>query len=271
MDGSDDAGRVPSPERGPRSTEQRARALARLLRLEPRALEPLGGATGEVFGAGDVVLRLGPPARLDLEVTAAGAAATAVPVAEVLDRVDADMGSALLLRRVPGRVALDLAADPTRAWRRGAACGAAQRALATVPAPAGFPPGPSAPAAGTPALLHLDLHPLNVLLDDQDQVTAVLDWADARSGPADLDRARTWAMLHLDPAADPIRTHPAWRALVEGWTAGAALDALATGSRAWGCRYLLANLAGRCTARQLAPARRALARLTAEPGATRVG
>src|SRR5215207_2125861 len=41
-----------------------------------------------------------------------------------------------------------------------------------------------------PALLHLDYHPMNVLVED-DRVTAVLDWANARAGDPRADFART--------------------------------------------------------------------------------
>ncbi|MCG7286484.1 aminoglycoside phosphotransferase family protein [Cellulomonas sp. ACRRI] len=261
----------------PEDVLDRARRLAALLGLDPRSLTALGGATGEVFGAGDVVLRLGARERLDVEAAATRAAAAVVPVAEVLDRVDTEDGSAVLLRRVRGRVALDLDdPDTDRARRRGAACGAAQRALAGVRAPGGVPAAPAhglparpVPRGAAPALLHLDLHPFNILLDDRDEVTAVLDWPNAAAGPADLCRARTWAVLHLDPAAAPVRDHPVWRALVTGWSAGARLDDLDDDARAWGCRFLLEDLRTRRTSDELAPARAALARLEAGTGPAR--
>jgi aminoglycoside phosphotransferase (APT) family kinase protein len=252
---------VSSPSAPAPGTRALAERLAVLLRLDPASLAPLGGASGEVFAAGDVVLRLGSKERLDVEVAAMGAAADVTPVPDVLDRVDDPDGSALVLRRMAGAVAIDLQHDPERARRRGAACGAAQLALTGVVAPAGLPLLPDAAPPGR--LLHLDLHPLNVLLDDDDRVTAVLDWADTASGPPASDLARTWAMLHLDPAADPVREHPAWVAFVDGWSQAAGLAALAPAERAWGCRYLLGNLAGRYTGDELLPARRMLTLLEA--------
>lgn len=40
-------------------------------------------------------------------------------------------------------------------------------------------------------MLHLDLHPLNVLLGEEGAVTGVLDWANTAAGDPVLDRART--------------------------------------------------------------------------------
>ncbi len=51
------------------------------------------------------------------------------------------------------------------------------------------PPGVLAAAEGS-TLLHLDFHPENVLLSTRGPV--VIDWTNARSGPAALDVAMTW-------------------------------------------------------------------------------
>lgn len=48
------------------------------------------------------------------------------------------------------------------------------------------------------ALLHLDYHPLNVLSDGV-QITAVLDWANARCGDPRADAARTYTILTQEP------------------------------------------------------------------------
>jgi aminoglycoside phosphotransferase (APT) family kinase protein len=62
------------------------------------------------------------------------------------------------------------------------------------------PPDSAAPPTGD-RLLHLDLHPFNVLVDEQGDVSGVLDWANVAGGHPDLDRARSWSILTLDPAA----------------------------------------------------------------------
>ncbi|GAA3343482.1 hypothetical protein GCM10020358_42940 [Amorphoplanes nipponensis] len=60
------------------------------------------------------------------------------------------------------------------------------------------PPGPGAPA-GT-ALLHLDLHPENVLMTARGPV--VIDWCNARPGDPDLDTGLT-ALILAQVAVDP--------------------------------------------------------------------
>lgn len=53
---------------------------------------------------------------------------------------------------------------------------------------------------GSGCLLHLDLHPENVLLTDHGPV--VIDWTNAANGPAALDLAMTWVIL------EPLRAFP---------------------------------------------------------------
>lgn len=228
---------------------------------------PLGGMTGQVFALDDVVLRVGWPGVLDLEAVAATAAAAVVPVPAVLGRYDGDDGSVVLLPRIDAPPAAVLTGlDPARARRRGEACGRVQLALGEVPAPAAL--AVVGPADGGARLLHLDLHPLNVLVDPDGAVVAVLDWTNAAAGPADYDRARTATILTLDPVALALRSDPAWVAFVDGWIAAAALDDLPPEATAWACRYMLADLAGRYTAQELAHVQGALdVALRADPDA----
>jgi aminoglycoside phosphotransferase (APT) family kinase protein len=53
-------------------------------------------------------------------------------------------------------------------------------------------------ARPAPVLLHLDYHPLNVLSDGR-QITAILDWANARAGDPRADVARTYTILMVEP------------------------------------------------------------------------
>ncbi|WP_030162421.1 phosphotransferase, partial [Glycomyces sp. NRRL B-16210] len=46
---------------------------------------------------------------------------------------------------------------------------------------------------GPARLLHLDLHPENVILTDRGPV--LIDWANAAAGPAEFDTAVTWAIM----------------------------------------------------------------------------
>lgn len=238
--------------------------VARLVRgataafgLDAARLERLGGATGQVLAVDDVVLRVGYPGVLDHELLASAAAACAVPIPETLDRYDAPAGdgSVVLIRRAPGTDAGALEGmTPDRARRRGVACGQVQSALGQVPAPEGLPTvrGADLEARTERVLLHLDLHPLNILLGDDDQVTAVVDWTNAAAGPATYDRARTASVLTLDPHLVPLLGHPVWEAFLQGWTEAAGLDALPADATVWAGRYMLEDLGGRYPAAALA-------------------
>ncbi|ACZ20728.1 putative homoserine kinase type II (protein kinase fold) [Sanguibacter keddieii DSM 10542] len=237
------------------------RAAAAAFGVDPARLERLGGATGQVLAVDDVVLRVGYPGVLDHEQVASKAAGHVVPVPATLDRYDdpAGDGAVVLLRRAAGTDAGALEGmSPERARRRGVACGRVQVALGQVPAPAGFPTVRDAGPAAERMLLHLDLHPLNILLDDDDQVTAVVDWTNAAAGPATFDLARTASVLTLDPHLVPLLGHPVWDAFLGGWTEAAGLDALPPEATAWACRYMLEDLGGRYPEAGLAHVRAAL-------------
>lgn len=248
---------------------------SRELGLPPDRLVQLGGATGRVFGVDDVVLRVSWPEVLDHEQLASTAAAGVVPVPEILGRYDSPSGdgAAALIRRAPGADAAALdGMSPDRARRRGRACGAAQAAIWTVPAPAGLAALSRAEVGATEVdgveqaavLLHLDLHPLNILLGEDDEVTAVIDWTNAAAGPAAYDRARTASIFHLDPHAVPLLGDPTWRAFLDGWTESAQLDSVPAHATAWACRYMLDDVAGRYDDEGLRFVQAALAEAEAE-------
>jgi Ser/Thr protein kinase RdoA (MazF antagonist) len=239
---------------------------ATALGLDPAGLTGLRGASGSSWDAGPAVLRVGPRGLLDRELAAAGAAAAVLPVPRVLDRADFAEHSALLLERLPGRPAGELAlGGPEQARAAGLACGRVYDLLAGVPAPAGLgaAPGVGSPVGAGPAqLLHLDLHPLNVLVsDDGSAVTGVLDWANTAAGDPVLDRARTWAILSLDPMARAAHTLPGWAALAGGWSETGRLADIPPAARAWACRFMLADLASRYPPAELAHVRRTLDQL----------
>ena len=116
--------------------------------------------------------------------------------------------------------------------------------------------------AGT-QVLHLDYHPLNVLIGSG-QVTAILDWENVRLGDARADLARTLSMLSVDPAvlALPAEVRPTLRALRRGYLEGYARCAGAgrvtplAPVLAWAGQFLLDDLAIRYPPVALAPARR---------------
>jgi len=224
--------------------------------LEPERLRPLGGASGSAWSDGDVVLRVG--GRVADEVLAASAAAGHLPVPRVLDRLDLDGSCAVLLELVPGRPAGELAmGSPARAAAAGRACGALHDALAEVASPPGLRDAPGA-EGGERRLLHLDLHPFNVLVDDGGEPTGVIDWANAAAGDPELDRARTWSILTLDPAARELGDDPGWATLAGHWLAAGRLHDLSAAARLWACGFMLTDLAPRHASADLAHIRDAL-------------
>ncbi len=71
-------------------------------------------------------------------------------------------------------------------------------------------------------LLHLDYHPLNVLIG-ANEVTAVLDWANASVGDPRADLARTYTILLVEPnmpGHEPLWYRVARRLLARTWLAG---------------------------------------------------
>lgn len=237
---------------------------AAALGLDPAGLGTLRGASGSSWDAGPGVVRVGRREFLDRELAAASAAAAVLPVPRVLGRADFGEHTALLLERLPGRPAGELAlGGPEQARAAGLACGRVYDLLAGVPAPAGLRAVPGWPAAtGLPRLLHLDLHPLNVLVsDDGAVVTGVLDWANTHAGDPVLDRARTWAILNLDPMAQAAHDLPGWPALVAGWSDAGWLGELPAPACAWACKFMLVDLASRYSPAELAHVRRALGEL----------
>lgn len=240
----DDAGvvEVPAP------VAQAAAAFG----LDAGSLRLLGGNSGSAWGAGDEVLRVGRPAVIDAELAASSAAAAVVPVPRVLRRAEVGGISAMLLERLPGqpmaefvRGGLDLARAAGRA------CGGLHALLAQVPAPAGLRTVPGAVDKRPARVVHLDLHPFNVLGDASGAVTGVLDWANAAAGDPELDRARTWSILTLDPAARAYGDEPGWAALRDGWIESGGLHDIPAAHRAWACTFMLADLGKRYTAPEL--------------------
>ena len=234
-----------------------ARAAA-LFGLEPSALRDLGGASGASWGAGERVLRLGFRTGIEHEIAAMAAASAVLPVPEVHGHVEFGDRAAVLLQVLPGQTALDVATRyPDRARDIGLACGALHGLLAGVAAPPGL--SRAGRDTGVASLLHLDLHPLNVLVTEDGAVTGVLDWANTAAGDPALDRARTWAILELDPLARALRDEPGLESLAAGWTAAAGLDDIPAWARAWACRFMLTDLGGRYEQDELAHVRQTLA------------
>lgn len=107
-----------------------------------------------------------------------------VPAARALN--DAD----IVMERVDGPTMLDdLARRPWSSPTHAATLARLHRQLSEITAPEGL----SAPFGDGTSLLHLDLHPDNVILGERGPV--VIDWPNAARGPAAADVAHTWIVM----------------------------------------------------------------------------
>jgi aminoglycoside phosphotransferase (APT) family kinase protein len=107
-----------------------------------------------------------------------------------IDEISAD-GTDLVMERLDGRSMVDvLSTKPWTIRKQGRVLGELHRKLHAIPAPDWLADAPS--GSGT-SLLHLDLHPLNVMLTTKGPV--VIDWPNARRGDASTDVALTWLLL----------------------------------------------------------------------------
>ncbi len=154
------------------------------------ALEILGtGRSADVFehGAGEVLRRYREPHDTQREVAAmehARAHGYPVPAARALSDTD------IVMQRVHGPTMLDdLARRPWSLPSQAATLARLHKQLHEIPAPSWLP----APFGEGDALLHLDLHPDNVILDSRGPV--VIDWPNAARGPYAADVAHTWIVM----------------------------------------------------------------------------
>jgi aminoglycoside phosphotransferase (APT) family kinase protein len=132
-------------------------------------------------------------------------AAQGYPVPRVYDATDTD----LVMDRLDGPTLMQAwERRPWRLVRYARELAALHDRLAAVPAP-GWLPAPrflrDTEPGGTGSVLHLDLHPLNVILTP-DRGAVVIDWTNASAGDPAFDLARTivtigTADLPLSPAA----------------------------------------------------------------------
>jgi aminoglycoside phosphotransferase (APT) family kinase protein len=111
-----------------------------------------------------------------------------VPVPEVFDVAGPD----IVMEKVEGPTMLaDLGRRPWRLFRHAAMLATLHRQVHSVP---GLP-GLRTPFGDGDALLHMDLHPLNVLLSPCGPV--LIDWESASRGPAEADLAICWVTVAL--------------------------------------------------------------------------
>ena len=108
------------------------------------------------------------------------------PVPEVF----AADGPDLVMERLDGRDMLaDLESRPWRAARHGRTLARLHDQLHQIPAPPGLPQ----PFGPGDQIVHLDLHPANVMLTSGGPV--VIDWTNAAAGPAGTDVAMAWLIM----------------------------------------------------------------------------
>jgi len=65
--------------------------------------------------------------------------------------------------------------------------------------------------------------------------------------------------MTLDPAAIARRERPGWREMTGGWAEAGELGDIPFAARAWACRFMLGDLAGRYSPAELRHVGRALA------------
>ena len=147
------------------------------------------GRTADVFehGAGEVLRRYRAPRDTEREVAAmehARGHGYPVPAARALSDTD------IVMERVEGPTMLDdLARRPWSMPAHAKALAQLHKRLHEIAAPSWL----AAPLGDGEALLHLDLHPDNVILGPQGPV--VIDWPNAARGPAAADVAHTWIVM----------------------------------------------------------------------------
>jgi aminoglycoside phosphotransferase (APT) family kinase protein len=115
--------------------------------------------------------------------------ASGYPVPAVVE-VSAD-GSDMIMERIDGADMLGtLSRRPWTIGRQGRVLADLHRRLHEIPAPDWLP---VAEAGVGDHLLHLDLHPLNVILSPKGPI--VIDWTNARRGNPSVDVALTWVLM----------------------------------------------------------------------------
>jgi aminoglycoside phosphotransferase (APT) family kinase protein len=102
-----------------------------------------------------------------------------------------DDGTDMVMARVDGPSMVQaLGRKPWTLGANGSLLGELHRRLHEIPGPEWMVPAPGAEGS---CLLHLDLHPLNVILGPAGPV--VIDWTNARRGDAAFDVALTWVLM----------------------------------------------------------------------------
>ena len=154
------------------------------------------------FGEGRVLRRSRKGRSMAIEVrTMEFVRGNGYPVPEVFDL--SDDGCDLVMERIEGPTMGEAAA--ARPWQItaiGRQLAELHRSLHQLPAPDWLP---DAPCGSGDRLLHLDLHPLNVIQGPRGPV--VIDWTNAARGDPMVDVALAWALIASgDVPAGPLKS-----------------------------------------------------------------
>jgi aminoglycoside phosphotransferase (APT) family kinase protein len=111
------------------------------------------------------------------------------------------------------------------------------------------------------ALLHLDWHPLNILVNPAScEITGIVDWDNARRGHPLLDVARTSSILTVEPslASLPAELRDVLVPFRDAWADGYGANARSVPAQChlWAGRVMLADLEARHVPEALEPLRR---------------
>lgn len=159
------------------------------------------GRSADVYDIGDGrVLRRYRSDGHDVEYEArvmAHVAERGYPVPEVFDVGGRD----LVMERVEGTTMLDaLSASPFKLVWHARLLARLQRQLARIAAPEWMLASTADPNRAE-SILHLDLHPMNVMLSKRSG-PVVIDWANAAGGPAGFDAGLTYVKIATFSATD---------------------------------------------------------------------
>jgi len=161
------------------------------------------GRSADVYaiGSGQVLRRYRAPADVQAEATMMRYLDQAgFPVPKVYD---AD-GPDLVMERLDGRdMLIDLTRRPWLARRHGRLLAEMHNRLHQIPAPPGFPQ----PLGPGDTVMHLDLHPGNIMLTSRGPV--VIDWSNRAVGPAGADVAMAYLIMACSEVDDlPLMIRP---------------------------------------------------------------
>jgi len=191
---------------------------------DPPGVPLASGRAADVFDLGDgtVLRRYRMPHDIDQEAKAMRwlrDAGISVP------EVHSATGDDLVMELVDGPTMLaDLEARPWLLLRHAATLARLQQQLNELPAPSFF----SKVSPGTPgsAVLHLDLHPMNVLMSRAGPV--IIDWTNVGAGDASHDAAMSYLLMSTFEVGG-LRDRIGQRVLVETFARARGRDLVAAG------------------------------------------